>query len=199
MSIYEKLKSLVGSNRPFSAAETTAMGIPTQALVEFCRRGEIERLCRGIYISSRAEFTENTSFQIVAERVPSGVICLLSALQFHGITTQLPNRVWVATKRGTWQPEIDYPPVQYVTLSEGMYSSGIEEHNLGGVNIKIYSLVKTVVDCFKFRNKIGLDVAIEALKEGRNKKMFTADQLWQVAKSCRMDKIMQPYQETLSS
>lgn len=185
------------SNRPFSATEIRAAGIPSQILVELRAKGIIERISRGVYLPVNARPTENLSLQSVALKVPDGVICLLSALRFHNFTTQLPHEVWLAIKPHHWIPRIDSPQLQVVTMSETPFSFGIEEHDIDGITVKVYSAAKTVADCFKFRNKVGLDVAMEALKEGYRAKLFTASELYQAEKACRVANIIRPYEEMI--
>ena len=187
------------SNRPFSAAEIRAAGISSQVLVEMRAKGLIERIGRGVYLPVNAMPTENLSLQSVALKAPDGVICLLSALRFHKLTTQLPHEVWLAIKSHHWIPRINSPELRVVTMSETSFNFGIEEHDIDGITVKVYSVAKTVADCFKFRNKIGLDVALEALKEGHREKRFTASELHQAAKVCRVTNIIRPYEELIHS
>ena len=133
----------------------------------------------------------------VSKRVPHGVICLLSALQFHDIGTQSPFEVWVAIDQKAAEPKIDYPPIRIVRFSGKALSEGIENHQIEGVEVKIYNKAKTIADCFKFRNKIGLDIALEALKDSRQRKLCTNDQIWEYAKLCRVSNIMKPYLEAM--
>ena len=130
----------------------------------------------------------------VCSRIPKAVVCLLSALQFHDLTTQLPYEVWVAVKRPS-SPVIMDAPVRVIYLSNTAYSEGIEKHNIEGVEVKVYCPAKTVADCFKYRNKIGLDVAIEALRDCLTQKKSTVDDIWKYAKVCRVANIIRPYLE----
>lgn len=125
------------------------------------------------------------SEQIVALKMPESILCLLSALRFHNFTTQLPHEVWIAVQPGSWIPQSNIPAIRIVTLSKVSYNYDIEKHVIGGMTLKVYSAAKTVTDCFKFRNKIGLDVALEALLEGHKLKLFTATEIYQAAKACR--------------
>ena len=134
---------------------------------------------------------------IVAVRIPKGVLCLLSALAFHEITTQLPHTVHVALPRGTKKPRLKRPPLRVFRFSGAALAEGIESHRLDGVTLRVYSPAKTVADCFKFRRKIGLDVALEALRECWGKKICTMDSLWKYARVCRMTNVMRPYLESL--
>jgi predicted transcriptional regulator of viral defense system len=198
MGKYKKqLKSWLDANMPFSAAEMRAAGIPSQILVELCAKGEIERLCRGIYISSKAQSTSDLSLQIAMLKMPKSIVCLLSALRFHNFTTQLPHDVWLAAKPHSWIPKNDELPLRIVTFSNDSYSYGVEEHEIDGIKIKVYSAAKTVADCFKFRNKIGLDVAMEALREGYRLKLFTVSELMEAAKVCRVSEVIRPYAEMM--
>ena len=193
----EKMKIWLDSNRPFSAAEVRAAGIPSQILVELHNQGAIERLARGIYLSTSAQPTENLSLQTVSLKVPDGVICLLSALLFHNFTTQLPNEVWLAVKQHAWIPRLASPVLRIITMSGTPFEFGVEEHDIDGVKVKVYSAAKTVADCFKFRNKIGLDVAMEALREGLRLKRFNVSELMSAAKVCRVSKVITPYVESV--
>jgi len=198
MGKYKKqLKTWLDTNKPFSATEIRAAGIPSQMLVELCAKGQIERLCRGVYISSKAQSTSEISLQIAMLKVPKSVVCLLSALRFHNFTTQLPHEVWLAVKAHSWIPQNNELPLKIVTFSEESLSYDVEEHEIDGIKIKVYSAVKTVADCFKFRNKIGLDVALEALREGYRLKLFTVSELMKAAKICRVANVITPYMESL--
>ncbi|MCB4755455.1 MAG: type IV toxin-antitoxin system AbiEi family antitoxin domain-containing protein [Elusimicrobia bacterium] len=173
------------------------MGIHPRTLYAMREKGVVEPMERGLYRLSEAEQLSQPDLTTVALKIPQGVLCLISALSFHNITTQIPHAVDIALKSGARKPRIKYPPCQFVWLSEPAFSSGIETHRVDGVPIKVYSLEKTVADCFKFRNKVGLDVAIEALKDCREKKGFTADPLLKYARICRVEKIMTPYLQAI--
>ncbi|MFQ5633222.1 MAG: transcriptional regulator, partial [bacterium] len=136
---------------------------------------------------------------IASKLVPKGVICLLSALSYHKLTTQFPFEVWLAVDRLTRTPKTDTVPMRIVRFSGQALEAGIEEHEIEGITLRVYNPAKTVADCFKFRNKIGLDVALEALREGWKNKMFTMDDLWQFGKICRVANVMRPYLELLAS
>jgi predicted transcriptional regulator of viral defense system len=198
MKKYEKLKSVFSSGQPVKASVVRAQGIPTQALVDFRRKGKIRRITRGVYIATDAASTENTDYELAALTVPNGVLCLFSALRFHGLTVENPHELHIAIKANSRYPKIDYPPVVFYSYSNTSYSFGIETHDKAGVLIKVYSVAKTIADCFKYRNKIGLDVAIASLKEGIQAKMFSYDELWEAAKICRVSKVIRPYIEAVS-
>ena len=198
MTKYEKqLKPLLEGNRPFTASEIRDAGVPAQVLVDLCTQGIIERLYRGIYLPCKASPATELSEQVVSLKMPDGVLCLLTALRFHNFTTQLPHEVWVAVKPGSWVPKTNIPAIRVVTQSGSSYDHGIEEHDVGGMTLKVYSAAKTVADCFKFRNKIGIDVALEALQDGLRQELFTADEISKAAKACRVYKVMYPYLETV--
>ena len=172
-------------------------GLPKDYLYQLTNEGVVERLERGLYQLPDRDVSEWASYVEVQSRVPKGVFCLLSALTFHNIGTQNPHRLWIAIANKAWRPAIDYPPVRYITMSGDALAQCIEIHHIEGVNIRIYSAAKTVADCFKFRNQVGLDVAIEALKEGWRENKFTMDELMDCAEICRVRKIIQPYAETI--
>ena len=130
-----------------------------------------------------------------AARVPQAVFCLLTALQFHELTTQLPRQVWIALPKGSHVPRIDYPPIKLIKYTGDAYTQGIETHSRDKVDLRVYSVAKTIADCFKHRNKIGLDVALEALRDARKQKKVSADDLWRYAKICRVANVMRPYLE----
>lgn len=200
MSEYQKLiQPWLDANRPFSASEIRAAGIPSQVLVDLHRQGVIERLSRGIYLSTHAESTENLSLQIAALKIPGAVVCLLSALRFHDFTTQLPHEIYLAVKAHCWIPRVVSPEMRFFPMTEAPFLYGIEEHEIDGIKIRVYSAAKTVADCFKYRNKIGQDVALEALRDGYRRKLFSVPELVNAAKVCRVTKIITPYMESLFS
>lgn len=133
-----------------------------------------------------------------SESFPKGTICLLSALRFHEIGTQVPHKVWIALDRRAATPRLEQPKIQVVRFSGFALTEGIESHTIAGVHVRIYNPAKTIADCFKYRNKLGLEVALEALKEGLRSRKASMDELWKYAKICRVAKIMQPYMEALS-
>lgn len=129
--------------------------------------------------------------------MPTAVVCLLSALRFHNIGTQLPHEVWIAVRRGTRVPQRSHPPLKAVRISPSMFTHGIEQHQVEGRVVRVYSLARTVVDCFRFRNTIGLDVALEALKEAWRSRKLNLDELHRVVKHLRIDRVMRPYLEAI--
>jgi predicted transcriptional regulator of viral defense system len=183
-----------GSIRP---RDLRAHHIPPDYLDRLRRRGVIERVARGVYAWPGTEVTEHHALAEAARFVPAGVVCLLSALQFHGLTTQGPHEVWLALPNKAWVPKVKSPKLRVVRFSGPSLSEMIQPHELEKVTVRIYTPAKTVADCFKFRNTVGLDVAIEALRDGWRKRKATMDELWAAAKVCRMANVMRPYIESL--
>ncbi|MFO1227412.1 type IV toxin-antitoxin system AbiEi family antitoxin domain-containing protein [Roseateles sp.] len=183
------------------ASDLDAIGAPRIALTRMTAAGLVERVGRGLYrlpgAHAEPSGSEFDSLTTVATKVPQAVFCLLTALQFHELTTQLPRQVWIAMPRGSHAPRIDHPPIKMVQAAGEAYAAGIEEHLRDGVRLRVYSVAKTVVDCFKHRNKIGLDVALEALRDARHNAKATADDLWRFAKICRVANVMRPYLEAV--
>jgi predicted transcriptional regulator of viral defense system len=178
--------------------DAIAEGMHPEYLRRLCDQGLLIKIGRGTYIPSDMDFSENIGLAQIAKRVPHAVVCLLSALLFHDIGTQLPHEIWIAIDRKAARPRLKYPPVRVMRFSGKSLSEGIEEHIIEGVTVKVYNKAKTVADCFKYRNKIGLDVALEALKDCRRRRLCSNDELWQYAKICRVSKVMKPYLEALS-
>ena len=178
-------------------SDLDAIGVPRVVLSRLTASGHLERVGRGLYRLPGSAVSEHESLATVAVKVPQAVFCLLTALQFHELTTQLPRQIWIAMPRGSHVPRIDYPPLKMVQMAGDTYSAGIEEHERDGVKLRVYGIAKTVADCFKHRNKIGLDVALEALKEVRAKRKASADDLWRYAKICRVANVMRPYMEAI--
>lgn len=174
-----------------------AHGIHREHLRRLEQRGLLVRAGRGIYTLTEAEFSEHQSLAEASKRVPHGVICLLSALRFHNLTTQAPFEVWLAIHHKARTPQVDTLPLRIVYMSGKAFQSGIETHRIEGVNVSVYGLAKTVADCFKYRNKIGLEVALEALQGYWQESRGTMDELWHYAKICRVSKVMRPYLESL--
>jgi len=171
--------------------------LPRDYLYVLAREGLIERIGRGLYQWPGKDLGRHQSLAEACKLAPKAVVALLSALNYHNITTQNPHQIWLAIDRKSWRPEISYPPVRFVTMSGKALHEGIETHSIDGVPIKVFNPAKTVVDCFKYRNKVGLDVALEALREGWSARKFTMGELLHYAEICRVKKIMQPYMESL--
>lgn len=172
-------------------------GLPKDYLYIFAKEGIIERVGRGLYQLPNRDLGRYQSLAEVSKLAPKAVVALLSALNYHNMTTQNPPQIWLAIDGKAWKPEISYPPVRFVTMSGKTLHVGVEEHSIDGVPIKVFCPAKTVVDCFKYRNKVGLDVALEALREGWSSRKFTMDELLRYAEICRVKKVMQPYIESL--
>jgi predicted transcriptional regulator of viral defense system len=172
-------------------------GLDTKLLTRLEREGSIERRARGIYTLSDADLGERETLLEVAARVPHGVVCLLTALSFHKLTTQNPGKVWLAVDRDARAPRAQDLPLRVIRVSGPAFRAGIETHRINGVRVRVYDDAKTVVDCFKFRNKVGLDVAIEALRDYLRRRGTTTDALWRYARVDRVANIMRPYIEAV--
>ena len=175
----------------------TREGITRATVSRLVSENKLEKLAPGLYCLPEAELSEKESLIIIASRVPQAVFCLLTALQIHELTTQLPRKIWIAMPRGSHTPKIEYPPVKMVQYSEDVYVEGVEIIESDNIKMKVYNPAKTIADCFKHRTKIGIDVAIEALKEAYSKNKVSMDELWHYAKVCRVANIMRPYLETI--
>lgn len=172
-------------------------GLSREGIRRLAEKGVIERGARGIYLSPAASRSPHRDLLIVATRVPDGVFCLLTALAFHRLTTEMPHEVWVAVGLKARTPAIDSPPIRLVRLSASPLAAGVEPHVEHGVVLHVFSAAKTVADCFKFRSKVGVDVAAAALREGWSQKRFTIDELWHFARVCRVTAVMRPHLEAL--
>lgn len=171
-------------------------GIPRATFRRLEQQGILRRTGRGLYmLADAAGVTEHHTLAAASARVPHGVICLLSALRYHGLTTQSPFEVWLAVETGKWRPVVGYPPLRIVRFSGAAFIEGVEEHLVEGVTVRVYNIAKTIADCFKYRNKIGLDVALEALRDVRDRRLATNDALWHYARVCRVANVMLPYLE----
>ena len=173
-------------------------GLPSVALTRLVRQGLLTRVGRGLYAIPGRSVSEHGSLAEIAHKHPQAIVCLLSALRFHDLTTQSPFEIWLAIPNKARAPKMDYPPLRIVRFSGSLLSDGIEEHRVDGVRVRVTSVARTVVDCFKFRNKIGLDVAMESLQEAWRAKRVSMDELWRYATLCRVTNVMRPYMESLS-
>lgn len=178
-------------------ADATAEGLPREYLSRMAKSGDMVREEPGLYHLPDYEPNEHQSLVEVSRQIRKGVICLLSALSVHHLTTQNPFQVWVAVENKSYVPKIEYPPVRVVYFSGDAFRYGVNVHDIGGTRVRIFNEVKTVVDCFKYRNKIGLDVALEALREGWREKRFSMDEIHEYAEICRVTNVMRPYMEAL--
>ena len=177
--------------------QAIAAGIHPRTLYALRDSGRIEALDRGLYRLTDMPTLGQPDLVVVATKIPAGVICLISALSFHELTTQVPHEVFVALPKGAERPRLQYPPIRPVWLSGRAYSDGIETVKLDGMSVRVYGISKTLADCFKFRNRIGLDVCLEALKLARQRRKLDVDELMKFARICRVEKIVRPYVEAI--
>lgn len=183
-----------GLLRPRDLAEK---GIPRQYLRMARDRGLIERVARGLYRVPGEMTTEHASLAEVCKRAPSGVICLISALSFHELTTQNPHFVYLAIDAKAHSPKIETVHVQFFRFSAKAFTEGVEKHDIEGVEVRVYCPAKTVADCFKYRHKIGIDIAIEALRDCLHQRKAKIDDIVRYGRICRVDRVMQPYMEAV--
>jgi len=177
--------------------DVEAAGIPREYLLRLLREGHLVRTGRGLYSLPDMIASESATLADVAKRVPNGVVCLISALTFHQLTTQVSDRVWVAIERRTWEPRLVYPTLELVRMGGRSFTYGVEHHEIDRTTVRIYSPAKTVADCFKFRNRIGLDVALESLRATWRERRATMDEMWEAAAVCRVANVMRPYLESI--
>lgn len=197
MSKTQLLLELARETGAIAAKDAEAKGIHRQYLKRLEQQGLLIRSGRGIYTYVDAEITSKHSLVEAALRVPHGVVCLLSALSFHELTTQVPFEIWLAIDQKARSPKEAILPLRIVYMSGQALSAGIESHSIEGVTVRVYCLAKTVADCFKYRNKIGQDVALEALRCCWKQRRCTIDELWHYAKICRVQNVIRPYLESL--
>jgi predicted transcriptional regulator of viral defense system len=179
-------------------AELEAHGIPRSQLYRLVREGLIERRARGLYVASKHPITAEHTLAQIAKRVPGGVFCLLTALRFHELTTQAPAELWIALPEKARKPRLDYPRLRVARFSGPALTEGIETHRVEGVEVRVYSAAKTVADCFKYRNKVGVDVAVEALRDFSRRHRGGATELARYARICRVSRVMQPYLDAIA-
>jgi len=195
---FEKAKKIFRNRGGMlKTGEALSAGIHPRTLYEMERSRILEKLNRGLYRLTDLPALGNPDLVIVALKVPNGVICLISALAYYEMTTQVPHEVYVTLERGMETPRLDHPPIRTFWFSGQAFTLGIQIHRIDGVPVRIFSPEKTIADCFKYRNKIGLDTAIEALKLYRKRKRFKTDDLMKFARVCRVEKVMRPYLEAL--
>ena len=173
------------------------LGVHGQDLTRLVRSGALERVARGTYRIADRPVTEHHAFAVVAAAAPRSVVCLLSAASFHGIGTQVPFEVWVAVRRDMRPPAVRNPALRVVRMSGPAFDSGIEVHRIEGRPVRIYNVAKTIADLFKFRSRVGLDVAMEALRDAWQRRLVTIDDLDRQARICRVERVMRPYVEAL--
>lgn len=194
---YEKVISLAQQQGLIRSRDLDEQGLPRVALTRLVKLGKLIRVGRGLYANPDRQISEHSALAEVARKYPQSVICLLSALRLHNLTTQAPFEVWLGIPNKARSPNIDYPPLRIIRLSDSSLKDSIEEHVIDGVTVRVTNIAKTVIDCFKFRNKIGLDVALEALHEAWTEKRVTMDELWHHATQYRVANVMRPYMESL--
>lgn len=199
MKLSERILEIAGEKRLLKPKDLVAEKIPTVYLSRLVKQGKLMRLCKGVYSLPDTLLDENQSLFEVQTVVPKGVFCLLTALQFHNLTTQNPFQVWLAVERNAAVPRIRSVQNRIFRMSGEMFSAGIEEHKVEGGTIRVYSPAKTVADCFKYRNKVGLDVAMEALNDAWRKRLIKMDELWHFTQINRVSKVISPYAQMMLS
>lgn len=169
-------------------------GLPRQYVYRLHDEGKLEKVGRGLYKIPGKQFSMSDTQLEACKKITDGVLCLKSALQFHEMTSQIPHNVWMAIEVKAWEPEVDLP-MEFIRMSGDSFETGIEEHDIDNVTVRVYGAAKTVADCFKFRNKIGLEVCLDALEDFRRQNMGTMDDIWEYAKINRVQNVIRPYME----
>ena len=191
--------AFAGRSGAIRAKDLDAAGLPRAYLGRLVAAGKLQRVARGLYVRPDASLTEHHTLVEVAKLVPKGVVCLLTALAFHGIGTQAPFQVWLTIGPDDRHPSVSSVDLRIVRASGEALTSGVERHAIEGVSVRVYGPAKTVVDCFKYRNKIGLDVALEALRDYLGGDWGTVDDLSRYAAICRVTNVMRPYLQAMRS
>jgi predicted transcriptional regulator of viral defense system len=181
-----------------STTQAIHLGIQPRILYQMRDSGLLVRESRGVYRLADSPLWSNPDLTLVALRIPKGVVCLISALHFHGLTTQIPHQVDVALLQSSEKPRLEYPPVRIVWMGPEPFVAGVDLHTLDGVQVRVYAVAKTIADCFKFRNKIGMDVALEALREALRQKRCSVDNILEFSRVDRVEKVIRPYLEALT-
>ena len=195
----DQLRMLVKKSGILRTRDLAPLGIPAKYLGRLCEEGFLVRAGHGLYITASVPETAHLGLAQAAKLIPKGVVCLLSALSFHEIGTQLPHEVWIALDRRAAHPRAAASMhIRVVRFSGKALTEGVEVHDIGGVPVRVYDPAKTVADCFKYRNKIGMDVALEALRETLRERKCTRDDIWRHATTCRVANVIRPYLEALS-
>lgn len=184
-------------NGILSTKDALRKGIHPRTLYALRDKGVLEVMSRGVFRLKKAKPLSQPDFVPIAMRVPNGVICLISALAFHELTTQIPHEVYLALRRGAEPPRIEYPPVRIFWFSGKAYTEGIETHRVDGIPLRVYSREKAIADLFKYRNKVGMDTVLESLRCYRSQKRPDVDRLFRFGQICRVAKVMQPYMEAI--
>lgn len=194
----EKVLTLARKKGVLRTRDLLAKAIPRVTLTRLKRTGRIEQVGRGLYCLPDVDASEHHTLVAASKRVPRGIVCLLSALRFHELTTQQPFEVWMAIDRKARRPTVDHPPLRIVRFSGKALSRGVGEHEIEGVTVRVTDPARTVADCFRYRNKLGIDVAVEALRDYRRKRKGTLDELAEAARMRRVEKVIRPYIEALT-
>ena len=197
MSAADSIQEIFGGDTVLRAKELESRGLTRTAMGEAVADGRLERIGRGLYAIPGAAVGIHHSLAVVARRVPHAVVCLLSALRFHELTTQAPHEVWIAIGPKDRKPVAGHPPLRVVRYGASHADLGREEHEIEGVRVRVYSVARTVVDLFRYRNKVGIEVAMEALREGWRERRFEMAELNRIAEACRMGRVMKPYLEAM--
>jgi predicted transcriptional regulator of viral defense system len=196
--VIQRILRIAAKQRIIRPRDLEAGGIAREYLLRLYRKGVLNRAGRGVYVLAEAPTTEHHGLAVVAKQAPKGVVCLLSALRFHGLTTQEPHEVWIAVDNKAYRPQLAWPALTVVRFSGRALTEGVERHVVEGVPVQVFGVAKTVADCFKYRNKIGVDVAIEALRDALGQRKATVDEIYRFAKVCRVAKVMRPYLESVA-
>jgi predicted transcriptional regulator of viral defense system len=197
-SAQRRIQRLIRRAGTVRSKNLVAAGATRAELSRMVAAGALIRVARGLYAAPGYQSSEHGALAAVAKRAPGVLFCLLTALRFHDLTTQAPAEVWIAIGNKSHPPRLDYPPLRTVRFSAAALAAGVETRRVDGTPIRVTGVAKTVADCFKFRNKIGLDVALEALREARRAKRASADDLWRYAKLNRVANVMRPYLEAVA-
>ncbi len=198
VAVPTRIRKLFLQHRQLRSHELEAQGISRTQVSRLVETGVLQQVAHGLYMLAGSETSQHSALVTVARRAPEVVFCLLTALRLHDLTTQAPFEVWIAINNKARAPRLDYPPLRVVRFSGTTLTQGVDTLTVDGEKLRVTNVAKTVADCFKFRNKIGLDVALEALREVRRDKRATNDQLWRYAKLCRVATIMRPYLEAVA-
>lgn len=194
---HQAILNLAAQNSLIRPHDLDALGLPSVVLTRLVRQGLLIRVSRGLYARPDRSVSEHGTLAEVARKYPHAIVCLLSALRVHDLTTQSPFEAWIAIPNKARAPKVEYPPLRIVRFSGAALTDGVDDNQIDGVTVRVTNVARTVADCFKFRNKIGLDVAIEALQEAWHAKRVSMDELWRYAALCRVANVMRPYMESL--
>lgn len=195
----ERVLALASSAALLRARDVAALSLPTIILSRLVKDGRLKRVGRGVYALPDRPLSEHTSLAEVALRVPRGVICLLSALRIHGLGTQAPHQVWLAIPQNSPTPRVKRPSLRPVRMSGQSLTDGIQTMRIDGLDVPVFNAAKTIADCFKYRNKIGIDVALEALRDGWEQRKVSMDELAHYADIDRVSNVMRPYMESVAA